>query len=63
MALVENIKQSFRTSGDTGAHKYLMVPIFMFFALLIFAPIYREGNPCYIVQARHDVMSFRSNVA
>jgi len=39
MALVENIKQSFRTSGDTGAHKYLMVPIFMFFALLIFALI------------------------
>jgi len=39
MALVENIKQSFRTRGDTGAHKYLMVPIFMFFALLIFALI------------------------
>ena len=39
MAIVEKVKQSFRTSGDTGAHKYLMVPIFMFFALLIFALI------------------------
>lgn len=39
MELVEKVKQSFRTSGDTGAHKYLMVPIFMFFALLIFALI------------------------
>ena len=39
MALVDKIKQGFRTSGDTGAHKYLMVPIFMFFALLIFALI------------------------
>jgi len=39
MTVVEKIKQSFRTSGDTGAHKYLMVPIFMFFALLIFALI------------------------
>ena len=34
--VTEKIKQSFRTSGDTGANKYLMVPIFMFFALLIF---------------------------
>ena len=39
MALVDKIKHGFRTSGDTGAHKYLMVPIFMFFALLIFALI------------------------
>jgi ribose transport system permease protein len=39
MALVNKIKHGFRISGDTGAHKYLMVPIFMFFALLIFALI------------------------
>ncbi len=39
MALVDKIKHGFRTSGDTGSHKYLMVPIFMFFALLIFALI------------------------
>jgi len=39
MALVDKIKYGFRTSGDSGAHKYLMVPIFMFFALLIFALI------------------------
>ena len=39
MALVDKIKHSFRTSSDTGSHKYLMVPIFMFFALLIFALI------------------------
>ena len=38
MALVDKIKQGFQTSGDTGAHKYLMVPIVMFFALLIFVP-------------------------
>jgi len=34
MALVDKIKHGFRTSGDTGAHKYLMVPIFMFFGFL-----------------------------
>ena len=39
MAIVSKIKKSFRTTGDSGAHKYLMVPIFMFFALLIFALI------------------------
>ena len=39
MAIVNKLKQNFRVSGDTGAHKYLMVPIFMFFALLIFALI------------------------
>ncbi len=39
MTLANKIKHGFRTSGDTGAHKYLMVPIFMFFALLIFALI------------------------
>lgn len=39
MAFVNKLKQNFRVSGDTGAHKYLMVPIFMFFALLIFALI------------------------
>jgi len=39
MAFVNKLKENFRVSGDTGAHKYLMVPIFMFFALLIFALI------------------------
>ena len=39
MAFVNKLKQNFRVSGDTGAHKYLMVPIFMFFSLLILALI------------------------
>ena len=39
METVEKIKQTFRSSVDTSSNKYLMVPIFIFFALLIFALI------------------------
>ena len=39
MELVENIKKTFRSSVDTSSNKYLMVPIFIFFSLLIFALI------------------------
>ena len=39
MEIVEKIKQTFRSSVDTSSNKYLMVPIFIFFALLIFALI------------------------
>ena len=39
METVEKIKNSFKSNPDSGAHKYLMVPIFIFFALLIFALI------------------------
>ena len=37
METVEKIKNSFKSNPDSGAYKYLMVPIFIFFALLIFA--------------------------
>ena len=39
METVEKIKQTFSSSVDTSSNKYLMVPIFIFFALLIFALI------------------------
>ena len=39
METVEKIKKIFRSSVDTSSNKYLMVPIFIFFALLIFALI------------------------
>ena len=39
METVEKIKKAFRSSVDTSSNKYLMVPIFIFFALLIFALI------------------------
>ena len=39
METVEKIKKTFRSSVDTSSNKYLMVPIFIFFALLIFALI------------------------
>ena len=39
MEVVENIKKTFRSSVDTSSNKYLMVPIFIFFSLLIFALI------------------------
>ena len=39
MEIVEKIKKTFRSSVDTSSNKYLMVPIFIFFALLIFALI------------------------
>ena len=39
MEAVEKIKKTFRSSVDTSSNKYLMVPIFIFFALLIFALI------------------------
>ena len=39
MEIVEKIKQTYRSSVDTSSNKYLMVPIFIFFALLIFALI------------------------
>ncbi len=39
MELVETIKKTFRSSVDTSSNKYLMVPIFIFFSLLIFAMI------------------------
>jgi ribose transport system permease protein len=38
MEIVEKIK-TYRSSVDTSSNKYLMVPIFIFFALLIFALI------------------------
>jgi ribose transport system permease protein len=38
MEIIEKIK-TFRSSVDTSSNKYLMVPIFIFFALLIFALI------------------------
>ena len=37
MELVESVKKVFRSSTDTSSNKYLMVPIFIFFSLLIFA--------------------------
>ena len=39
MEVVEKIKKTYRSSVDTSSNKYLMVPIFIFFALLIFALI------------------------
>ncbi len=39
MELVESVKKVFRSSTDTSSNKYLMVPIFIFFSLLIFAMI------------------------
>ena len=39
MELVEKVKEKFRSSVDTSSNKYLMVPIFIFFSLLIFALI------------------------
>jgi len=39
MELVDKAKKVFRSSVDTSSNKYLMVPIFIFFSLLIFAMI------------------------
>ena len=39
MEAIEKIKSVYRSSVDTSSNKYLMVPIFIFFALLIFALI------------------------
>jgi len=39
MELVDSVKKVFRSSSDTSSNKYLMVPIFIFFSLLIFAMI------------------------
>ena len=39
MEVIEEIKKTYRSSADTSSNKYLMVPIFIFFALLIFALI------------------------
>ena len=39
MEVVEKIRNTFRSSVDTSSNKYLMVPIFIFFSLLIFALI------------------------
>ena len=37
--MIEKLKKTYRSSTDTSSNKYLMVPIFIFFALLIFALI------------------------
>ena len=39
MEVIEKLKKTYRSSTDTSSNKYLMVPIFIFFALLIFALI------------------------
>ena len=39
MEIIEKLKKTYRSSVDTSSNKYLMVPIFIFFALLIFALI------------------------
>ena len=39
MEVIEKLKKTYRSSKDTSSNKYLMVPIFIFFALLIFALI------------------------
>jgi len=39
MELAESVKKVFRSSSDTSSNKYLMVPIFIFFSLLILAMI------------------------
>ena len=39
MEVIDKLKKTYRSSVDTSSNKYLMVPIFIFFALLIFALI------------------------
>ncbi len=39
MEIVDKLTKTYRSSVDTSSNKYLMVPIFIFFALLIFAMI------------------------
>jgi len=39
MELAKSVKKVFRSSTDTSSNKYLMVPIFIFFSLLILAMI------------------------
>jgi len=39
MDIVDKITKTYRSSVDTSSNKYLMVPIFIFFSLLIFAMI------------------------
>ena len=39
MEVIDKLKKTYRSSTDTSSNKYLMVPIFIFFALLIFALI------------------------
>ena len=39
MEVIEKLKKTYRSSTDTSSNKHLMVPIFIFFALLIFALI------------------------
>ena len=39
MEIVDKIKKTYRSSVDTSSNKYLMVQIFIFFSLLIFALI------------------------
>ena len=39
MEIIKNIKKTYRSSADNSSNKYLMVPIFIFFTLLIFALI------------------------
>ncbi len=39
MEIVDKITKTYRSSVDTSSNKYLMVPIFIFFSLLIFAMI------------------------
>jgi len=39
MELVDKITKAYRSSVDTSSNKYLMVPIFIFFSLLILAMI------------------------
>jgi len=39
MEIVDKVKKTFTSSVDTSSNKYLMVPIFIFFSLLIFAMI------------------------
>jgi len=39
MEIVDKIAKTYRSSVDTSSNKYLMVPIFIFFSLLIFAMI------------------------
>ena len=39
MEITDKITKAFRSSVDTSSNKYLMVPIFIFFSLLIFAII------------------------
>jgi ribose transport system permease protein len=39
MEVIKKLKKTYRSSTDTSSNKYLMVPIFIFFALLIVAQI------------------------